>query len=143
MTRVGGRYFLVERYTPSTSVASIEAASARLTDTHDPDVRHVVTLVVPDEETCLSVFEASAIEGVEVFNRRVEFPLDRIVEVRLLSGRPSPGPRSLRARAGARRTRLTTSLAGHTDLVPQAEGNVAPDPRGPEIGAAHSSMVSC
>ncbi len=84
MTRVGARYFLVERYIPSTSVAAIDAATARLGDATDPAVRHVVTVVVPDEETCLSVFEAADADAVAQVNRRAGFPLDRIVEVRLL-----------------------------------------------------------
>lgn len=85
MARHRGRYFLVERYIPSTSVATIEAATARLTDPIDPAVRHVVTLVVPDEETCLSVFEATSTDAVAQLNRRAAFALDRIVEVRVLA----------------------------------------------------------
>jgi hypothetical protein len=42
-------------------------------------------MVVPDEETCLSVFEAADTDALAALNRRAEFPLDRIVEVRLLS----------------------------------------------------------
>ena len=91
MARSNGRYFLVERYLPSTSIASIEAATARLSDSGDsrePAVRHVVTLVVPGEDTCLSVFEATSAEAVASINRRVAFPHDRIVEVHLLAEKP-------------------------------------------------------
>jgi hypothetical protein len=85
MTRAGERYFLVERYIPSTSAAAIEAATERLAASGDSAVHHLVTLVVPDEETCLSIFQAADADAVAALNRRADFPLDRIVEVRLLS----------------------------------------------------------
>ena len=47
-------------------------------------------MVVPEEDTCLSVFEATSVDAVAEVNRRAAFPLDRIVEVRLLADEP-PG----------------------------------------------------
>ncbi len=80
------RYFLVERYVPSTTLAAIDAATGRVSEASGRDVRHVLTLFVPGEETCLSVFEARSSNAVEAVNRQADFPVDRIVEVRLLSG---------------------------------------------------------
>lgn len=78
-------YFLVERYVPSTSAGALEAATARLLDADDQVARHVFTLLVPGEDTCLSVFEAPSVDAVAQINQRADFPLDRIVEVRLLT----------------------------------------------------------
>ncbi len=80
------RFFLVERYVPSTPLASIEDAACRLSEAEGGDVRHVITLFVPDEETCLSVFEGRSPDAVADVNGRAGFPFDRIVEIRLFTG---------------------------------------------------------
>ena len=83
------RFFLVERYIPSISSSSVELAARRLAETTDGSARHLITLLVAGEETCLSVFEAFDLSAVEAANERAAFELDRIVEIELFraSGR--------------------------------------------------------
>jgi hypothetical protein len=73
--------YLVERYVPSIDRSTLNAATERLDDLSGGDVRHVATVVVTEEETCLSLIEAPDAEAVESLNRRAGFPFDRIVEV--------------------------------------------------------------
>lgn len=74
-------YFLVERYVPSMTTAELEAAMARVATASDDDVRHVWTILVRHEDTCLSVFEAPASAAVVRANDRADFRVDRVVEV--------------------------------------------------------------
>jgi hypothetical protein len=74
-------YFLVERYVPSMSAADLESAIARLDERPHADVRHLWTILVSAEDTCLSVFEGPDVTAVEEANVRAEFHLDRVVEV--------------------------------------------------------------
>ncbi len=89
MASSGRRFFLVERYLPSISAGSVESAARRLAEAPDGSARHLVTLLVAREETCLSVFEAADAGAVQAANDLVGFELDRIVEVEVFSG---PGP---------------------------------------------------
>lgn len=73
-------FYLVERYVPSMPAAEIHAAIARI-DVPQDRVRHLWTILVRDEDTCLSVFEASDVEAVVRANGRAGFPFDRVVEV--------------------------------------------------------------
>ena len=91
MTASVRRFFLVERYIPSISSESIASAAERLGDEADGPARHVCTLLVRDEETCLSVFEAPDAGAVVDANNRARFELDRIVEVDLFAGSPLTG----------------------------------------------------
>lgn len=75
------RFFLVERYVPSMSAAEVDAATARLDGMADGRTRHLGTLLIPGEDTCLSLFEAPEQVSVETVNSRAEFALHRIVEV--------------------------------------------------------------
>jgi hypothetical protein len=50
-------FYLVERYVPSTPAADIDAAIARISVPR-AHVRHLWTILVGAEDTCLSVFEA-------------------------------------------------------------------------------------
>jgi len=87
------RFFLVERYIPSISSSTVESAARRLAETTDGSARHLITLLVAGEETCLSVFEASDLGAVEAANERAGFELDRIVEVEMFRSAPAgPGP---------------------------------------------------
>ena len=87
------RFFLVERYIPAISSSSVEAAAERLAATSDDSTRHLITLLVAGEETCLSVFEAADAHAVERANQRAGFELDRIVEVEMFQTAPvGPGP---------------------------------------------------
>ncbi len=72
-------FYLVERYVPSMDDRDVERATRRLRGAR-PGVRHLCTVFLPDEETCLSVFEGPDAATVEVANTEAEFPLDRIVE---------------------------------------------------------------
>jgi hypothetical protein len=81
------RFFLVERYLPSISTGSVGPAIRRLEQAEPGAARHVVSFLVRDEETCLSVFEAADAPSVEATNVRAGFHLDRIVEVDVF---PSP-----------------------------------------------------
>lgn len=82
------RFFLVERYIPSISSGSVEPALLRLRQAAPGSVRHLCSVLVADEETCLSVFEAADAGAVEAANGRARFQLDRIVEVEVF---PRPG----------------------------------------------------
>jgi Protein of unknown function (DUF4242) len=84
----GRRFFLVERYLPATPPVSVEAAVDRLGRDVDARVRHLCTMRVPEEETCLSVFEAPDPLAVAATNERAGFRLDRIVEVEWFAGPP-------------------------------------------------------
>jgi hypothetical protein len=77
------RYFLVERYIPSISSGSVGSAVGRLSGSTPSTARHLYSLLVLDEETCLSVFEARDAAAVQEANERARFQLDRIVEVEL------------------------------------------------------------
>jgi hypothetical protein len=85
------RFFLVERYVPSISSAAVGSAIHRLVESGPPTAVHVYSVLVADEETCLSVFEASDVESVEAANEQAGFPVDRIVEVEVF---PRPTSRS-------------------------------------------------
>jgi hypothetical protein len=82
------RYFLVERYLPSIG-EDVEPALARLDEAGDGAVRHLCSLFVRQEETCLSVFEAADAASVADANARARVRLDRIVEVEVFHGAQS------------------------------------------------------
>lgn len=82
------RFFLVERYVPSISSSSVGPAIHRLRESTPETARHLYSVLVPDEETCLSVFEADDAQAVAAANERARFPVDRIVEVEVF---PRPG----------------------------------------------------
>jgi uncharacterized protein DUF4242 len=78
-------FYLVERYVPSLTPDELATAVVRL-DELSAVARHVWTVVVLDEDTCLSVFEASDADAVEMANARANFHLDRVVEVTSIEG---------------------------------------------------------
>lgn len=73
--------YLVERYVPSLERSALTAAAARLDDLSDDSVRHVTTLIITDEDSCISIIEAPDAESVGSLNERAGFAFDRIVEV--------------------------------------------------------------
>jgi hypothetical protein len=85
MTVERPRHFLVERYLPSIANQHVDLATRRLDVLAGAGVRHVLTLVVLGEETCLSIFEAPDLVAVRDVNQRAGFDLDRIVEVELVA----------------------------------------------------------
>lgn len=74
-------FYLVERYVPSMTVADLAAAVTRVDELPSKDVRHLWTILVEAEDTCLSVFEGPDAKAVEEANARASFQLDRVVEV--------------------------------------------------------------
>ena len=76
----------------------------------DEPVRHVLSVLVHGEDTCLSIFEAPDPGAIERVAERAGFPLDRIVEATAYPGRshrPAVGsaaqPGALTASAGSGR----------------------------------------
>ena len=80
-------FYLVERYVPSMPAADIHAAIARI-NVPQAQVRHLWTILVEAEDTCLSVFEASDVEAVVQATAQAGFPFDRVVEVTPVVGSP-------------------------------------------------------
>jgi hypothetical protein len=88
------RFFLVERYLPSISARAVGSAVDRL-HRSGPGARHLWSVLVTDEETCLSVFEAADPGAIGAANATADFRVDRIVEVELF---PAPTQQERRAR---------------------------------------------
>jgi hypothetical protein len=85
VTASSRRYFLVERYLPGSDVRSLVAATQRPAGTND-DPRHIGTVVIAAEETCLSVFEAVDAQSVAAATEAAGRPADRIVEAEWFPG---------------------------------------------------------
>jgi len=83
--------FLVERYTPSLSATDVAEAVRRLATLTEPGVRHLGTVVVTGEETCLSLFAAGSAAIVAAVNRQAGFVFSRIVAVDTYLDIPSHG----------------------------------------------------
>ena len=80
-------FYLVERYVPSMPAADIHAAIKRI-NVPQAQARHLWTILIRAEDTCLSVFEASDVEAVVQATARAGFPFDRVVEVTPVVGSP-------------------------------------------------------
>jgi hypothetical protein len=87
-------FYLVERYVPSMTAAELAAAVVRLGELPTAEVRHVWTVLVGDEDTCLSVFEATDAAAVEDANARADFHFDRVVAVTSFAAAPRSRVRS-------------------------------------------------
>ncbi len=72
--------YLVERYVPSMTQEEVAGAASRLPGADGDGVRHLWTVLVPDEDTCLSLFEATDVAAVVAVNEQAQFPVARIVE---------------------------------------------------------------
>jgi hypothetical protein len=83
--------FLVERFTPSLSGADVAAAVRRLVAVAQPGVRHIGTVRVPDEDTCLSLFAAGSAASVAAANQRAGFVFSRIIAVDTYLEMPAQG----------------------------------------------------
>src|SRR6185295_19610451 len=69
-------FYLAERYVPSMSAADVGAAIDRLDRAvSDEPVRHVLSVLVHGEDTCLSIFEAPDPQAIERVTARAGFPL--------------------------------------------------------------------
>ena len=85
MTARSRRYFLVERYLPDADARSVATAVAGQTGPPDGP-RHIGTVVIAAEETCLSVFEAVDAQSVAAATEAAGRPADRIVEAEWFPG---------------------------------------------------------
>ena len=83
------RCFLVERYVPRLDVGSVVAAIQAPTGSAGA-ARHIGTVVIAAEETCLSVFEAADAVDVAAAIEAAGLPADRIVEAEWFPGPPDP-----------------------------------------------------
>lgn len=73
------RLYLVERYTPSLSPEQIATTVGRLSALDAADVSHLWTVLIPGEETCLSLFAAGSAAAVAEVNLRAGFSFTRII----------------------------------------------------------------
>src|SRR5262249_24834503 len=76
--------YLFERYVPSMSEEEVVAAAARSARADPTRVRHLFTVLVVGEDTCLSLFEADRPDVVQSANERAGFEVDRIVEASIV-----------------------------------------------------------
>ena len=79
--------FVVELYVSRTDVAGVERGAQRarlaaeqLTRAGTP-VRYLRSMFVPQDETCLVLFEAASADAVRTAARRAALVFDRVVEV--------------------------------------------------------------
>jgi hypothetical protein len=88
-------FYLVERYVPSMTDRDLAAALSRIDQLPGGRVRHLWTVLILGEDTCLSVFEATDPTAVEAANTKAGFHFDRVIEVKAVDGRPgrTTGPR--------------------------------------------------
>jgi hypothetical protein len=77
----GVAFYLVERYVPSLTDRDLATALARVDELPAGPVRHLWTVLILGEDTCLSVFEAPDLTAVEAANTRAAFHFDRVVQV--------------------------------------------------------------
>jgi hypothetical protein len=76
--------FVVERYLPGISPIDLGLALHRLHAVcrqmreEGRVVRYLGSVIVPEDEACLSHFDAAAADAVEEANRRANVPYDRI-----------------------------------------------------------------
>jgi hypothetical protein len=77
---------MVESYWPDVTREAVAAAIDRGLAIEDAmlregrPVRHLRTTLIPAEEALFSFFEADSVEDVAEFNRRADFPFDRVIE---------------------------------------------------------------
>jgi hypothetical protein len=83
--------YLVERYLCAADLADLAAAVSRLADAcratygTPGHVEHVISTVVPAEDTCFCVFRAASRSAVEAVNRTARFSYDRICGAELFA----------------------------------------------------------
>jgi hypothetical protein len=92
-------FYLVERYVPSISEHEMETGTARLSDAAPGDVRHLLTVLLPGEDTCFSVFQAPNSDAVELVNQEAGLAIDRIVEATVFGPLQAPARRAPRRRS--------------------------------------------
>lgn len=91
--------FLVERYLPG---GSRDQALADLTETRraceelageGTVVRHLSSMLVPEDETCFAFFTARSLDEVRQLIERTDIPYQRIVEAEQIGGEESASSR--------------------------------------------------
>ncbi len=90
--------YLVERYVPSMTEHDVASATTRVGGIADVEARHLWTVLVPGEDTSLSLFEAPDAAAVEAANARASLPVDRIVRVALFASPAGDRGRSVHHR---------------------------------------------
>jgi hypothetical protein len=75
-------YFLAERYVPSMDAEAVAGAIVRIDEAAgDGPVRHVLSVLVLGEDTCLTILEAPDDGAIGRVTDRAGFRPDRVVEV--------------------------------------------------------------
>ena len=69
--------FIVEVYVPRTGAIGTAAVRAAA-EAHTPPVRYVRAILVPEDETCFLLFEATSIDDVRAVVTRAAVPFERI-----------------------------------------------------------------
>lgn len=83
----GHERFVIERYAPGLTLEAMKADEGRVRTAAAAmtragrRVRYVGSIVIADEETAFSVFEADDAEAVAEANRRASVPFDRVVPI--------------------------------------------------------------
>jgi len=89
--------YLVELYRPDSDADSLRGSTDRLTATarelsrEGIPVRHLDTIFLPTDETCLHLFEADSEDDVRALAHRAGIDVDRIVRAEQV-GLPHPVP---------------------------------------------------
>jgi hypothetical protein len=96
------RMFLAECCWPGVSVADVAETLARAEALHNEEngvapVRLVDSLLIPEDEIVLSIFEGPSAGAVHAAAQQIELPCDRVVEtIWLTARRDNPIPRGRR-----------------------------------------------
>jgi len=86
--------FLIERYVSRANATQVDADAERARIAAEEmtgegaDVRHLRSIFIPEDETCLDLYRAPSAEAVREAATRAGLVFDRITEVRESSGRP-------------------------------------------------------
>ncbi len=78
--------YMVERKLPGVTIDVLAAAQRRAIDTaadmsqQGTPVRYLRSTFVPEESSCMCLFDAGSADVVEQLNRKAEIPFDRVVE---------------------------------------------------------------
>ncbi len=78
--------YMVKRKLPGVTIDVLAAAQRRAIDTaadmsqQGTPVRYLRSTFVPEESSCMCLFDAGSADVVEQLNRKAEIPFDRVVE---------------------------------------------------------------
>lgn len=76
--------FLVERYLPDLAARDVDALLARIASAGPSmqerfGVRHIRSVVIPEDDACVCAYEAPDAEAVRLANDDAGLPVDRVV----------------------------------------------------------------